>query len=611
MSLQAGIVYFDGRNVPPNDSAAILKCIRYHDENKSVEHREPGVLLAQSAGHPFSQASLTFDGRFDNREDLRSRTGQPAGGTDAALAHAVYEKWGVDGLAHLIGDWSLALWNGPQRTLVLASDFAGVRPLYYSVEAGRVVWSTRLEPLVEWLGGIEIDEQYAGGFLVSAASPNRTPYRGIFSVPPGHAVSIAYGTLKIQRFWTLPVAERIRYRETSEYAEHLFSLFGEAVRCRLDGEAPVLAELSGGLDSSSVVCMAKHQIDRGIVRDSRLVTITHEHEGSLDTRFYTAVENFCGFEKVHVQTASHPFLTENDTGAATPAFWQHLHTHISNIARQTGAKTYLTGNPGDLVMGNWWDDSDQVAGFLRRGRIKTALEQSLAWSKALRVPIWWILGRAMLSNLPPSLALQSMHPVADGSHSPRMTEDSIAPAFRARMESPAADAGISQDWKHAPPERRKHFRGLMEMLALRKLQPPEPLEHLAYTHPFAHRPLMAFLLSIPAEILCGPGEPRRLMRRAFQSIWPAPLHQRRSKDSFGGVYLDSLRPLAAMLLQDTHPLQVVERGWVDSQSLKKRLELMLHSLDCNEPQLRNIILFELWLRGRDHRLQWKSLSLPA
>ena len=101
------------------------------------------------------------------------------------------------------------------------------------------------------------------------------------------------------------------------------------------------------------------------------------------------------------------------------------------------------------------------------------------------------------------------------------------------------------------------------------------------------------------------------MRKAFKSIWPPELHKRRSKDSFGGVYLDALRPLVRMLLQEAQPWEVVERGWVESGSLKKRLEQMLHSLDCNEAQLCRIILLELWLRGRDHRLRLTNLSLPA
>src|SRR5215471_5574714 len=76
---------------------------------------------------------LAWDGRLDNRGDLllmledslRNDT------SNAALARAAYERWSTDGFVHLIGDWSLVIHDRAKRTIVLASDFAGVRPLYY------------------------------------------------------------------------------------------------------------------------------------------------------------------------------------------------------------------------------------------------------------------------------------------------------------------------------------------------------------------------------------------------------------------------------------------------------------------------------------------------
>ena len=85
------------------------------------------------------------------------------------------------------------------------------------------------------------------------------------------------------------------------------------------------------------------------------------------------------------------------------------------------------------------------------------------------------------------------------------------------------------------------------------------------------------------------------MRRAFHELWPAELRTRRSKDSFAGVFLDCLRPLASMLLRQPN-LQVVDRGYVDAGSFRQRLDRLTQSLDCNEAQLRLIILLELWLR---------------
>jgi hypothetical protein len=149
----------------------------------------------------------------------------------------------------------------------------------------------------------------------------------------------------------------------------------------------------------------------------------------------------------------------------------------------------------------------------------------------------------------------------------------------------------------APPERRKYFWSLSMLLELRQLQTPEPLQNLDYTHPFAHRPLVEFLMAVPAEVLCRPGEPRRLMRSALSDLWPLKLQMRRSKGLFNSPWQEALRPLTRVLLQASQ-LHVVEQGFVDGASVRSRLERISAGLDCNDSQLRNIILLELWLRNR-------------
>src|SRR5271166_127816 len=83
---------------------------------------------------------LSWDGRLDNRDDLLLRlSDSPRGDTsNAALALAAYERWGTSGFVRLIGDWSLVIRDRANRTIILASDFAGVRPLYYNLQPGRV-----------------------------------------------------------------------------------------------------------------------------------------------------------------------------------------------------------------------------------------------------------------------------------------------------------------------------------------------------------------------------------------------------------------------------------------------------------------------------------------
>ena len=536
-----------------------------------------------------SSQLLHFDGRLDNRADLLLLLRDCLHGdtSDAALALATYERWGIDGLARLIGDWSLVFRDVATGARILASDYAGVRPLYYHVQLTRVLWSSRLQTLVKATGISDLDDDYVRGFLLYGACPNRTPYRGIYSVPPGHAVCVSNGNTTIRRFWSLPTGDRILYRDRRQYEEQLRALFREAVAVRLQSDAPVLSELSGGLDSSSVVCMANEMIRAGAAPAPSLTTVSFLWRNSLDEPFIREVESHCGIEGIHISTHEVPLAAEPQAGSAMPEQFQPLRTSVAAAARRLGASTMLTGQGGDLIMGNWFDDSLQVAASLRRLRIGRACKESLAWSKVLRRPIYQVLGRAIGALFPPAMAPAAIYTGADGSYTPKSTETSLT----YEPQSP-----FTNTWMQAPPERRKHFRALTTILELRALQAPEPLQHLDYTHPYAHRPMVEFLMMVPANVLCGPAEPRKLMRSALSHLWPTRLRARRSKGSFNLPWQEALRPVARTLLNGEE-LQVVDRGFVDGDSVRSRLQRLSTGLDCNEGQLRQIVLLELWLRN--------------
>jgi asparagine synthase (glutamine-hydrolysing) len=538
---------------------------------------------------------LFWDGRLDNRTELLPLFKDSLQGetSNAALAVASYERWGAAGFAHLIGDWSMVIRDEENRTVILASDFAGVRPLYYCVQAERVLWSSDLQSLVNATGISELDEQYAHAFVLFGGCPNRTPYRNIYSVPPGHALHVCADEVKVHRFWSLPVGDEIRYRDERRYIEQLRAVFQEAVAVRLQNHSPVLAELSGGLDSSSVVSMANHLIRSGSVGATRLTGVSYVWPNSLDEPFIHEVESYCGVEGVHISTREVPLVSETQLGDAMPEVLQPLRAASAAIAGKLGATTFLTGQNGDLMMGNWFDDSLHVAASLRHFQFGRAWREAIAWSKVLRLPVYSILGRAFRAALPPSLSPAALYTAHDGSYTPKSDETSL----RHGLGEDGPESFFSKEWIKAAPERRKYFHGLSIMLELRMLQAPGPLQHLDYTHPFAHRPLVEFLMAVPTDVLCRPGEPRRLMRSALSDLWPPKLRTRRSKGLFNTPWQEALQPLAHLLLRDRH-WHLVERGFVDRASLLSRLQRLCAGLDCNQSQLRQIIMLELWLRSR-------------
>jgi len=542
---------------------------------------------------------LHWDGRLDNRNDLLPLCADllREDKSNSAIALAVYQRWGTDGLVHLIGDWSVVIRDDANRATILASDFAGVRPLYYSVEKGQLFWSSRLQSVVDATGISELDEQYIGAFLLYGGCPNRTPYKGICTVPAGHAVSVSSTGTRIKRFWSLPIRDEVRYRDIHRYEEQLRALFREAVSVRLQTEGPVLAELSGGLDSSSVVSMATQLINCGAVPAKFVSGVSYVWKNSLDEPFIREMECFCGIQSIDISTHDAPLLSKTQIGRAQPEILQPLRESVAYVSHQLGAQVLLTGQNGDLAMGNWFDDSLQLSARLRRFHIARACKEAIKWSQILRVPVYRVLWRAICAALPSCLVSADVYGLRDGSYTIKNNETSLAPAVMDGLGVLESDDLFSNTWRQAPPERRKHFRSLSTTLELRSLQTPELWQHLDYTHPFAHRPLVEFLMTVPANVLCQAGEPRRLMRRAFSGLWPVKLQGRRSKGLFNSAWQEALRPLAEALLE-TKQLNLVEMGLLERASVRSRLERLSAGLDCNESQLRNIIVLEFWLRNR-------------
>jgi hypothetical protein len=258
-------------------------------------------------------------------------------------------------------------------------------------------------------------------------------------------------------------------------------------------------------------------------------------------------------------------------------------------------------------MGNITYDSGQVTEWLAKGRFGRAAREAYAWGRSEQVPIYPILWRAIRE------AWFSWVPSANPNDAvgaiPASTEDSLVEGLHTRFESYERERSADDPSGHAPPGRRLRFRSAATVLQSRALQAPEALQHISYTHPYAHRPLVEFMLTIPAHVVFGPEQPRRLMRRAFAGLLPPLVLGRKSKASYMSMYRGALMPLATALLQSPAEIQLVEHGLVDRRSLIGRVEKFTQGLDCNETQLRQVLLLEFWLRN--HMASSHSLESAA
>lgn len=623
MSNLSGIWYFDFRPAPEGDEAWVRCGLGQSKDRPSRLQRGPGLLMGQqvsgfdAAGGEGCAVSLdgsicAWDGRLDNRKDLLRRLSgdSHARGLDSAFALQLYQVHGPDGLRDLIGDWSLVIADATLRLVLLASDYAGIRPLYYCRTGECLMWSSSLSHLVRRTGGNQLDEEYVASFLTKGSAAYRTPYRGVYPVPPGRAVCISTQGVSTRAFWDLPVDREIRFKNPGCYEEQLRNLFREAVAVRLPSSAPVCAELSGGLDSTSIVCMADSIAQERPDSPRKPTTFTYTHQGSTDEKYVRAVERVRDLTSIRLDLEEYPFVALDQPGNSAPGWWSPRLTELGRQLAGIGAGTFLTGQLGDFVMGNILDDSEQAVDYLRGGHWLGAARESYKWSQALGIPVYPLLWRALRTAYSPWTASFGS---SDASYA--LSRDtrghSVASGLLKRAALNQSEPLPERSWREARPGRRSRVRALSEILDARNLQAPEPLQHLSYSHPYAHRPLLEFMLTIPPGEVCRPGEPRRLMRRAFKDFLPPAVLQRRSKAAYTHVYRQALLPLATEMLSQPRQMRLMAHDYVDVQSVTERLARFVQGLDCNEPQLRQLLLFEFWLRNRERLTNSPDSSLTS
>ncbi|MCP1092523.1 lasso peptide isopeptide bond-forming cyclase [Bacillaceae bacterium OS4b] len=212
------------------------------------------------------QCTITADAIIDNREELYDKLHiskiDRSILTDSQLILLSYQKWGEETPKHLIGDFAFMIWDQKKRKLFGARDFAGSRTLYYHKNHEKFAFCTTIEPLLK-LPYIEkkLNEQWLAEFLAipgmnDTVDAFSTVYKNIDQIPPSHTISIVENKVMLSRYCSLVDSEKLHLKSNNEYEEAFRDVFQRAATSRLRTHRKVGANLSGGLDSGSVVSFA-------------------------------------------------------------------------------------------------------------------------------------------------------------------------------------------------------------------------------------------------------------------------------------------------------------------------------------------------------------------
>ena len=567
----------------------------FHTNRESRLEKQP---LVSRYGH-----ILCWDGRLDNREELIALLSDELRDdrTDVAIVMAGYLKWGRNCFSRIIGDFALALWDPVARTLSLARDVIGPRPLYYHANEKRILWSTELTSILDIAGmRLQINDEFVAGFLSGLPDLGQTPYKDVHGVLPAHVLTVSANRVGVHRFWKLNFDREIRYQTDAEYEEHFRSLFRDAVQSRLRADKPVWSELSGGMDSSSIVCMASDIIRKGESQTKSLETVSRvfdEFQKSDERKYILPVEEKIGKRGLHLREDDYRIIAPWPTEyvPALPTYEANVSAYYQEVRQamhRTGSRVLLSGHGGDNVLMGDGNPFTELAQLLMQGKFLSLHRRLRAWTSTLNKPYFPFLKRIVLPLLPRSLQSTSSS-----------TTDKVLrlfnPDFVKRMDLSRRMLAPFDMSGTLHPGRRYQMTCFSIVQKQLSVDFRHELCDAEFSYPFTHRPLIEFLFAIPIEQRVRPKQSKSILRRALRDLLPIELVNRQQ------ARITIWDAVGRTVRREGSTMQQLFRGAPESLNNYVNLAAVLEACDQDhenfDPYVISLIPFALWLAAVEQR----------
>jgi asparagine synthase (glutamine-hydrolysing) len=562
-----------------------------------------------------ARIAVCFDGRLDNRGELLQMlrddvTADPAELSDASLVLACYRRFGETFAKHLNGDYALTLWDEPQGRLLLARDVIGIRPLYYWSSGDTAIAASEIKailahPRVE----ARPDDDALADFLIGG-DPNEvrlTCFRDIHRVLPGHTVTITPERIQERKHWDFDPTRQIRLGSVDEYAEALRDIFEQSVRRRLRTRGPVAVTVSGGLDSSAVLCQAQKLRQAGApVAQTVGVSLVFPDATPADEKCYLAdIEKMYGIGIHRLPFASFQYMDDPQWlwSSEFPRLLWDSGTETFRTARELGCSQLIDGDYGDNVISSFASLFD--------------LARSFRWIRVIQG--FRALSASMTDCPPKTLARDLLRPFLRDQISDRLMvpirtlrwfwSRDRSQQWYTRSLRELAYRRSQQQLRLAGPFATKHAELLYRYFhRFHVVEAFEEVNKLAagfamdYACPFVNQDLLAFIMAIPAEIVNWQGAYKGLFRKAMRGILPESIRLRYWKADFTPIDSGAASTGLARFLKLFRPdCLAVQFGYVNPSTVEDALAQHKHKLTGERlgpsMQINKLIALELWLQA--------------
>jgi len=577
----------------------------YLQGDVALGNRRLSIIDLEGGHQPISNEDqsiwITFNGEIYNyrelRADLLKRGHRFRTASDTETILHLYEQYDLTCLDHLRGMFAFALWDSRRRRLLLVRDRLGIKPVFYRLEPGRLVFASEPRALRELSEQpLEIDPQSIYDFFGFRYIPApRTFHRGVEKLLPGHFLLADAGGAQTRAYWDVP-AEEEAARPAKEVAEEVIERLRESVRLRLIADVPLGVFLSGGTDSSAVVALMTELEARPL----RTFSVGFEEPRYSELPYARAVAQ--RFATQHQELIMRPeqlslelprLVAFRDEPIAEPTdVALYL---LSRLAAQS-VKVVLAGEGGDeLFAGYPKYAADSLAGLV------SALPQGVTRALARRLPYSQRRAKTALEAL-------SIRDEAErsatwfASFSREERENLFAPEFLAQID-PAHPAQVFRSYLEKQPERTPLKRMLYADL---KVWLPDNLllrgdlmtmaASIEERVPFLDHKLVEFAARLPTKLLAQGFRAKVLLKRAFERFLPPEVLYRRKVGFVVPVGEWFRKPLKSFVADLVLSSEARARGYFNPSSMETYLREHFDGIRDRQKQLWALVNFELWCR---------------
>jgi asparagine synthase (glutamine-hydrolysing) len=576
--------------------------------------RRLAILDLSPAGHqPMASADgrfwIVFNGEIYNyielREELQRFGHRFRSGGDTEVILAAYAQWGEACLERLNGMWAFAIWDCEQRTLFLARDRFGVKPLYYAVTGQIFAFASEIKALVgPHALPFEPEPLAVYQFLTDGRLPSpqhgATFFVGVRALPPGHCLRIdTAAPVAPRRYYDVTLPDNHRHaRSTDDVLAAYRDLFIDAVRLELRSDVAVGTCLSGGIDSSSIVCAVNHLMRQDglsaaqIGERQKTFSAVYNSDGRYNERRHiervlraTAADGHFVIPTVERLNADLERLAwhQDEPFQSTSIFAQWC---VMGLARERGVTVLLDGQGADELLAGYRPYARYLGDLLRQARGATFAREALLISARSSQPALSLLRNALIFTLPaPAIELayagrQMLH-----LPSPVLRSDFAAEYRRAALaDIPSWCEQTSLD---------RHLRDAVIESSLPHLLRYEDRNSMAFSIesrvPFLDHRLVEFVFQQTPHLRIRDGWTKWVHRQAMERLLPDAIAWRSDKVGF----------------------ETPEVAW-QRDLLAARPDLFADGAACGQyldlPTVRHAV--EEWCaHGGDTRQMWRWISL--